>query len=452
MIVSKNLENLENSAVKLTVTVAKDTVNEEYQALLKKYSKGAHIKGFRKGKAPASVLEKKFGEAIRGEASMNIMENSLKEAYEDIEKKPLPYSVPELQEESDTDLDLEKDFTYVVKYDTYPEFEVGEYKGLEIEVPACSVLKKDVDKELETLREQNAIVVDKAEGKVADGDIVNLNYIELDGEGSEVEETRREDFVFTVGSGYNLYKIDKDVIGMAKEEEKVIEKSYPEDFEVSTLAGTEKKLKVKINNIKTKNMPDLDDELAQDISDEYETLDDLKKSIKKRLTEGMNSTLDEKKKEALMDKVLETTEIPVPRAMIDAELEQAWNNFVSRSGMQEDQVEMILQAQGKKKEDLYKEWEADALRSVKTALVMRKLIEQENIEVSDADMDAELKKQAESADMDIEEAKKYFAENNLSDYLKNDLKNRKLFELLLKDTKVKKGEKISYEELMKKGA
>ena len=450
MIVSKNLENLEKSAVKLTVTVSKDAVKKEYSDLLSKYAKTAHIKGFRKGKAPAAVLEQKFGDAIKGEATMNLMENSLKEAYEDVDKKPLPYATPVLQEEDDKEalIELDEEFTFSVVYDTMPEVKIGEYKGVEIESPSYKVLKKDIDRELETLREQNAVVVEKKEGKAAKGDIVNIDYVELDDDGKEIEESRREDFVFTIGTGYNLYKFDDNVKGMEAGKEKKVKKEWAEDDEDKNLAGQKKTFKVKLNSIKVKDLPELDDELAQDISDEYKTLKDLKDSIKKKLKENADNFVNEKRKSAVMDAIIEKSEIDVPESMLKAEIEQNWNTFISQSRMPEETVVEILSAQGKTKEDMFEEWRPSAEKSVKTFLITDKLIEDEKIEVSDEEVDEELKKQAETAGMSFEDAKNYFEQNGMLFYLKNEISSRKLFDLLLDAAEIKEGEKKDYLDLI----
>ncbi|HAK45390.1 MAG TPA: trigger factor [Spirochaeta sp.] len=449
MIVNKNLENLENSSVRLTVTVGKDAVNKEYNDLLSKYAKSAHIKGFRKGKAPANVLEQKFGDSIRGEATMNLMENSLKEAYEDVEKKPLPYATPSLQEDDgEVLIELDKDFTFAVTYDTMPEVNIGEYKGIEIETPVCKIGKKDIDRELATLQEQNATVVEKPEGKAEKDDIVNIDYCELDAEGNEVEDGKREDFVFTIGTGYNVYKLDDDIIGMAAGDEKNIEKEYAEDDSDKSLAGQKKIIKVKLNSLKVKDLPELDDDLAQDISDEYKDLKALKASIKKRLTESAESTIKEKNKQAVMDIIIEKSEIDVPATMIQAEMEQSWNQFISQSRMPEEQVLQIVEAQGKTKNDMLEEWKPSAEKNVKSYLISEKLIADEKIEVSDEEVDEELKKQAETAGMSYEDTKNYFEQNEMSFYLKNDISNRKLFDLLLESAEIKEGAKKDYLDLM----
>lgn len=444
MVTQKEIQDLEKSSVKLTVTVDGKEAKKKYDELLQKYAKSAHIKGFRKGKVPASILEQKYGKGILQEATIDIIDESLREALEDVEKKPLPYAQPALDDEENTELELGKDFTYSVIYDVYPEFEVGEYKGLEIEVPEVKVLKKDEERELKNIQDQNAMVVEKKEGGVEKDDIVTIDYAELDEEGSEIENTSRADFVFTVGSGYNVFKLDDDIVGMQKDEEKVIDKEFPEDFEHEEYAGKKARIKVKVKTIKQKDIPALDDELAQDVNEKYKTLDDLKKDVRKGLKESLDRKLRETKIEKLFDQIIEKTPIDLPESMIEAELDNSWRNFIQQSRIGEEQVLQILAMQGKGKEDMLAEWRPNAERSLKFQLLVEKIRELESIEASDEEAYEELKKQAEQANEEFETVKEQYEKNNLMDYVKTDVRNRKLFDFLLEQSKIKKGKKLDY--------
>ncbi len=438
MIIKKELESRDNSSAKLTVTISKEATRKEYEKLLKDYAKKVQIKGFRKGKVPTAILEKKYGEGIREEAGMNMVEESLKQALEEVEKKPLPYSIPELQE-NDAKLDFSNDYTYSVVYDVFPEIKVGTYSDLEIEVPDAKVLKKDEDRELEKLRDQNSTVIEKENEKAAKEDIVTINYVELDEEGNEKEGTAREDYVFTIGTGYNIYKLDDDIIGMGKGEEKILEKE---------LDGKKVKVKVTVTAIKEKQLPELDDELAQDISDKYETIKDLRADLKKTLKKELDEKMKEIKTDRLLSKIAETSEIPLPESMIKAELENSWHNFIMQSQMQEDQLLQILAMQGKNKETLLEEWRESAKKTLRFQLIMNKIIEEEKIEASDKEIDDEIKHQAASSSQKYEDFKEIIEKNNYSDHIAADVKNRKLIDFLLSKNTFTKGDKIDFIDLV----
>jgi len=444
MVTQKEVQKLEHASVKLTITVDGAEAQKKYDELLKKYAKTAHIKGFRKGKVPPKILEQKYGEGIKEEATIEILDEGLKEALEDVEQKPLPYAQPRLDDEESLNLTLGEDFTFSVIYDVYPDIEVGEYKGLEIEVPDVKVLKKDEKRELENIQEQNSMVAEKQGGAVEKDDIVTIDYVEIDEEDNEKPDTSRSDFVFTVGTGYNIFKIDDDIIGMQKDEEKVIEKEFPEDFEHEEYAGKKVRLKVKVKTIKQKDVPALDDELAQDVSDKYETLDDLKKDVRSQLEETLKQKLRETKIEKLFDQIIESSKVDPPESMIQAELDNSWQRFIQQSRIGEEQVLQILQMQGKTKEDMMAEWRPNAERSLKFQLLVEKIRETEGIEATDEEAYEELKQQAEQAGQDYEEVKQQYEQNNLMDYVKTDVQNRKLFDFLLEQSKLKKGKKIDY--------
>ena len=446
MIADQKLESLEKSSVKLTITVGKDDAQKEYDTLLTKYAKTAQIKGFRRGKVPPAILEQKFGESIRGEASMNIIENSLKEALETVEEKPLQFEPPNL--EDDVELELGKDFTFTVTYDHYPEIKIATYKGVEIEEQSVTIGAEDISRELEALQEQNSVVLDKNDGGVENENIVTINFVEIGEDGEEVTGTSREDFAFTVGSGYNRYKIDDELVGMDRDEEKIIQKEYPEDFEDADLAGKSVKLKVKVTQIKAKQLPELDDELAQDVSDEYKTMDDLKKAIRKRLRETADQHIRRANIESVLEKIRENTKIDLPESMVRAELEASWSNFIARSGLKEEQLERVLAQQERTRQDLCEEWRPSAETSIATRLILNTILEEEKIEVPEEELEKEIAESAERSNMTVEQARQNFEQNNMIDYFRSQLLDRKMYDMLLENAVKKKGKKVKYLDLV----
>ncbi|HUX52264.1 MAG TPA: trigger factor [Spirochaetia bacterium] len=448
MIKDKKVEAQEKSSVRLTVTVDKDSVRKEYDTLVTDYAKSVQLKGFRKGHVPVVVLERKFGESLKIEAAEKVLESSLKEVFDEIEERPLPYSTPRM--ENELDLEFDKDFTFVVSYDVYPKITIGAYKGLEIEAPQVIIGEEDEKRELEALQEQNSVVIDKDDSSIAKENVVTVNYVELDDKDAEVASTRREDFVFTVGSGYNIYKIDDDVIGMKKGDEKVFEKEFADDYEIESLRGTKKRIRVTVTAVKEKQLPAIDDDLAQDISDKYKTLDDLKKDIRRRLEESAESRIRQLKSDAVIEKISEASSVDLPESMIQAELESSWRNFVSQLRAQEQQVIAMLESQGRSQEQLFQEWRPAAEKSIKAQLLIHRMIEDEKIEATDEDAEAEVKRQAESGSMDSAELMDYYRKNQMLDMLKHDIQEKKLFDLLFEQNKVKNGDKVKFLDLMKR--
>jgi len=447
--IKTKVEKLEKSAVKLTVTVPAKEGDKAYKELLNNYAKNVQIKGFRKGKVPLSVLEKKFGEGIVQETSGNLIDESFKAAVDKLDKKdqPLGYEYPQVQ--GAPEFKLGEDFSYEIQYDVYPEFELADYKGLEIKEPQVKITKKDEEEELLDIQEKNSMVIDKANKTVAGKNVVTVDYCEVNDKDEEIEGTKRADFVFTVGTEQNYYKFDKEIRGMKVDQEKIIEKEYDKDFEVEDLAGTKKRIKVLVKAVKEKQLPELDDELAQDVSEKFETLDELKADIKNQLEERLKNKMTAELTEQLTEKLVEANEITVPDSMLKAELENSWRSFIQRFGMPEEQLMPLLEAQGKGKADMLKEWEADAEKSLKSQLILSKIQEQEKMEVSDADLEEEMKKQAEAYNMPLEDLKKTFGENGLVEYLKNDISQKKLIDFLLDNAKKAKGDKSSYQDFIK---
>ncbi len=343
-------------------------------------------------------------------------------------------------------MDLSKDFTFTLQYDTFPVFSLPNYKGIEVEEPQVTVTKKDEDRELEQVREQNALVIDKSSGVVAAGDTVTVNYVEVGADGADIESTRRQDFVFAVGSGYNYYKIDDAIVGWKKDEERTVSKDYPADFETTELAGTKKTLKVKVTAVKEKRLPDLDDDLAQDVNEAFKTLDDLRKSISDRLTTTIQTTVRQKNLDAILAKVASEAKIDLPESMIEAELEQTWRSFASNSRIRPEQLEQMLGHEGKHK--MQDQWRPQALDGLKKRLVMEKILEAEKIECTPEELEAEVAKQAEASKISPDEAKEYFEKNGFLHYLEHDVSDRKLVDFLLAQSKIKKGKKLSYLDLM----
>lgn len=426
------IKKLENSSVELTLTLEAKKIEDEYSKQLNDYAKKLTMKGFRPGKAPVSLIEKKYGDAIREEVTFKLMEENLKDSYKDIDEKdrPLPYSTPVLQnEEALLPFKPNTDVTYSVIYDVLPEVKLPKYTGLEIECAQVKVTEEEVNAEIEKLRQQNAMVIAK-NGPIAEGDIVTMDYAELDADGNPIESTKRDDFTFTVGSSYNFYKLDTDIIGLEKGAEKVIEKTYGDDSGMGTdYLGKTVKIKVAIKEVKFRDLPDVDDEFAQDVKEEYKTVKDLTDATRKELEKHAEEENSAVKLESALDAILAKTEIALPQSMVEAELEQQWNDFVKRfGGVPEAEIVKYLTANGGGKEQFLDTRRASVEHTLKSQLILEQIKKDQNLAASDEEIEAEIKKFDEKLDKEnpnyevykmyaqdsvlFEKAKNYILENN----------------------------------------
>jgi trigger factor len=445
MVKNKGTELLENSGVRLSVTVDKEAIQKEYDALVQEYSKTVRMDGFRKGKVPPAILIRRYGEVLVGETTERILTKSLEQALEGVEQKPIAMSIPSV--DAGDGLKLGEDFTYKVTYDTYPKIELPEYKGLEYERLEVQIGEEDLARELKVLQEQNSVVVDKKIPTVATGDIVNVDYVQLDGAGAEQASTRRQSFVFEVGSGYNPYKFDEELLGMKAGEEKTIVKEFAADYEIKELAGRKLALKVKVNTVKEKQLPEVNDELAQDISDKYKNLEDLKKDISERLAKYAAQRVREHSISLLLEQVNTGAVIPLPKSMMEHELADEWRGFLGRVRADEKTVLRELAKEGKSKESVIEEWKPAAEKRLRLQLVVAEMAKRENIEVSEEEMASRVQADAEARNITFEQAKEMMSKNNLMEYIRFDLKNEKLYDHLLASGKLKKGKTVKFLDL-----
>ena len=451
MATTKEITRLEKSSVRLSLTVPKDDVRSQYREMLNEYTKNVQIPGFRRGKVPQQVLEQKFGEALRGDALGRIIEAALSEIFKegnlDRNERPLPYSTPSLQDEPKFDLD--QDLQFSVVYDVLPEVKVGQWKGLTAEIAECSVEDEDINRELEEIRERNAIVLDRDDGAAAQkDDVVTIDYCILDENGEALPAFDRRDFVFTLGSGNNIFRFDDELTGMKKGETKEFEKNFPGDFAEPTLAGKTEKMRISLTALKEKKLPDLDDDLAQDVDEKYKTLDDLKNNIRERLNKNLEMRLKDLKINGLLKKIMENTPVILPESMVRMEIESRWRRLARNYNMKVEELIQLMTRFEKSLEEIENEWRVAAEKALHSRLIVETLMEEQNFEVTEEDMEKELEKMAGENNIDLEEIKKEYEKDHMVEYLKEDIKERRLFDILLAENTLEQGERKKYLDLM----
>ena len=450
--VTKELTKLEKSAAKLTVTIAQKDVAENYKESITKYAKNVQLPGFRKGHVPVKALETKFGSDLKNEISANLIDKALNEIFSDNEDKsierPIGYSQPQLEDFHA--IDTEKDYTFTVKYDIFPTVEVKNFDGVVIKEPQVEIGDKELEDELKNLQERNAVVVDRKDDDAAEKDnIVTVSYFEIGDDGKEVEGSKRDDYVFTIGAQQNLYKLDDDIIGMKKGETKLITKTYAADDSNEELAGKTKKFSVTVSAIKIRNLPALDDDLAQDINDKYKTLDDLKNDIRHNMELARNRKIAEMKSNSLLEQLVEKNPVEVPETMLKVELENRWQMMARQFQTTPEQLDRMVAASGQKKEDMLAEWTGNSELNLKCRLVLDALIRERKVEASAEEIEAELSRIAEESGVSLDEVKKTYDSPRAKEYIAEEVKERKIFDALYKEVKVEPGDKIAFADLFK---
>ncbi|MDR0629401.1 MAG: trigger factor [Treponema sp.] len=452
MTISKEITRLEHSALKITITVDKEELKAAYDQIVADYRKTLQIPGFRKGKVPETVLERKFGDSLKAETLARILDRSVTEIFEDPTfpeaDRPLPYSTPEVQDEPK--LDLEADLVFSVVYDVLPQITLGTWQGLAVAIPDVKITDEDIHRELEVIRERNAIVFDKDdEAGAATGDVVTIQYSELSDTGEPIPGTERQDFVFTLGSGHTIYHLDDDMIGMKRGETRDIEKTYPEDFYDMDLAGKTKKIRVGLTALKEKDLPELNDDFAQDVDEKYKTLEDLKASVQAYLTEDLEERLQTNKINKLLEKIMETSPVDIPESMIRFQLDARWRNVVRSMQLPAAEIPNLLEKKDGTFGVLAEAWRPEVIKALHSRLIVEAIMKDRGIGASDEEVEQEYARIAARAKTPVEEIRSYYkAEAERKDLLVDAIKDRKVNELLLMENTIKPGNPLSYHDLI----
>jgi trigger factor len=425
---SAKWEKLEGNQGVLTVEVEAEKVNEGLDAAFKKVVKKVTIPGFRKGKVPRSIFEKRFGvEALYQDALDIILPEAYAKAVEETGIEPVDR--PEIDIEQ---MEKGKSLIFTAKVTVKPEVKLGEYKNLEVEKLDTTVTYEDVENELKSLQERHAELVVKEEGTVENGDTVVIDF-EGFVDGEAFEGGKAENYSLEIGSGTFIPGFEEQLIGMEAGAEKEIEVTFPEEYHAENLAGKPATFKVKVHEIKMKKLPELDDEFAKDVDDEVETLDQLKAKTKERLEESKKREADEKLREDLINKAVENAEIDVPEVMVKNETDRMLREFEQRLQMQGLNLDLYYQFSGQDEAALREQMKEDAEKRVRTSLTLEAIAKAENIEVTDEEANEELEKMAELYNTPVENIKKMLAGN--LDGVKEDLKIRKTIEFLVENSK-----------------
>ena len=418
-------EKQEGNIGVLTVEVDVETVNAGLDTAFKKVVKQVNVPGFRKGKMPRPLFEKKFGVESLYQDALDVI---LPEAYANaVEEAGIsPVDRPEIDIEK---MEKGENLIFTATVTVKPEVKLGDYKGVEVEKFDTTVTDEAVDAELKALQERHAELVVREEGPAEAGDTAVIDF-EGFTDGEAFEGGAGENYSLELGSNSFIPGFEEQVIGLETGAEKDIEVTFPEEYHAAELAGKPAVFKVKIHEIKTKQLPELDDEFAKDVDDEVETLAELKEKTKAKLEHDKKHEEENFIQNAVIGKAVENAQIDLPEVMVASEVDRMMNDFAQRLQQQGLNLDLYFQFSGQDEEALKGQMKEEAEGQVRTSLVLEAIAEAEKLEATDEDVDAELTKMAEVYNMEVEAIKK--ALGNL-DAVKGDLKIKKAIDFLVEN-------------------
>ena len=428
MTVTAKWEKKEGNEGILTITVSAERFDEALDQAFKKVVKDVTLPGFRKGKVPRHIFEKRFGvEALYQDAVDIILPDAYAEAVEQTEIFPVDQPKIDIEE-----IEKGKDLVFVCEVTVKPEVKLGEYKGIEYEEETIEVTEEEVDEELKRLQERHAELVLKEEGKVEEGNTVVIDFEGfIDDE--PFEGGKGENYSLEIGSGHFIPGFEEQLIGKEAGEEVEVNVTFPEDYHAKDLAGKDAVFKVKIHEIKEKQVPELDDEFAKDVDDEVETLAELREKKEKEIRERKQREYENKIRETIIEKVTENAKIDIPEAMINTELDNMLREFEQTVQMQGMTMDMYYEMSGQDEEKLREHMKEDAEKRVKTNLTLEAIFEAENLEVSEEAIDEEIAKMADMYKLEKDQIVSMLGGN--TDILKNDLKFKTTIDFLVEHGK-----------------
>ena len=427
--------------VKLEITVEAEKFENAMKKVYFQNAKYFNIPGFRKGKAPMNIVEKYYGAQIFYEDAFNEVAT---EAYEEAltENKIDVVSRPEVDI---AQMEKGKDLIFTAVVQTKPEVKLGKYKGIEIQKIEYKVDKKDVDHELEHMQEHNSRLVTVDDRPLENGDTATIDF-EGFVDGVAFEGGKAEGHELEIGSGTFIPGFEEQLIGMELENEKEIKVTFPKEYFSKDLAGKDATFKVKLHDIKKKELPELDDEFAKDVS-EFDTLEELKKSIKEKLTKNKEQREKYETEEAVLKAVCEDSKLDIPSGMIELEIDNMLKDFEQRLSYQGLNLEQYLKMIGKTEEEMRKEYEPQAIEAIKSRLVLEAIMKAEKIEASEEEIKAKMEEMAKSYGKDVEELSK---NENLKNYLAEGIKSEKALEFIVNNAKVTEKKKETKKATSKK--
>ena len=424
---SVTVEKLENNMAKLKITVPAEQLEKAIEKAYQKNKNKIQIPGFRKGKAPRKMIEQMYGKGVFYEDAANdLIEEEYPKAVEECGEDVV--SSPKIDVE---ELEAGKDFVFTAEVALKPPVKLGKYKGIEVEKMDLDVTDDEVDAEIDKQRNMNARSIDVTDRAVKDGDTVSLDF-EGFVDGVAFDGGKGTDYPLTIGSGAFIPGFEEQLVGFEIGQEGDVNVKFPEDYQAENLAGKDATFKCKVNSIRAKELPELNDEFASDAG--FDTVAEYKEDVKKKLEEKKAADEKAKREDAVVRAVIEDSEMELPEAMIETQQRQMVNEFAQRLQMQGMNMDQYLQYTGGSVDQMLAQVKPQAIERIKSRLVLEAVAEAEKIEVSDADVDAEIESMAHQYRMEVEKLKEMMSDAEKKQ-LKSDLAVQKAADFLVENVK-----------------
>ena len=427
---SVQVENLEKNMAKLTIEVAAEEFEKAVQAAYMKNKNKITIPGFRKGKAPRVMIEKMYGTGIFFEDAANaLIQREYPKAADESGLDIVSY--PEIDV---VQVEKGKSFIFTAEVAVKPEVTLGEYKGLEVEVAPVEVTEEEeVAAELKREQENNSRTIDVDDRAVAEGDMVTLDF-EGFVDGEAFEGGKGTDYPLTIGSNSFIPGFEDQLVGAELNTEVEVNVTFPENYHANDLAGKPAVFKCTVKAIKVKELPELDDEFAKDVS-EFDTLDEYKADIEKNLRERKEGVAKREREDKAVDAVIANAQMDIPEAMIQNQIQQLMNDFVQRMQAQGLSIDQYYQFTGLDQAKIQEQMRPQALKRIQSRLVLEKVAEVENIQISDEKFEEELKTMADMYKMEVEKLKELMGDAE-KEQMKKDIAVQEAVTLVAESAKV----------------
>ena len=398
------VEKLEKNMAKLTIEVSADELEKALQNAYMRQKNKINMPGFRKGKVPRQMIEKMYGpEIFYDDAANSLIPKAYSEAYDECELEIV--SQPEINVEQ---IEKGKPIIFTAQVATNPEVTLGEYKGLEVDKVSTRVTQKEVDAKIQEEAEKNARTITVEDRPVQDKDEIILDF-EGFVDGEAFEGGKGENYPLTIGSGSFIPGFEEQLIGAEPEKEIEVKVTFPEDYHAEDLKGKDAVFKCTIHEIKAKEIPEIDDEFAAEVS-EFDTLDEYKADVKAKIKEQKAADGKRKKEDQAVEKAIANATMEIPDAMVDTQARQMMDEFAQRIQAQGLTMDQYFQFTGMDREKMMEEMKPQALKRIETRLVLEAVAKAENIEISDEKLDEELAKMAEAYKMEVDKLKEFMGD------------------------------------------